>query len=111
VIVLIVTALTGTVFYSLYNKNTPHPFAASALNLSYNVVLHILFIAGFKLLMTPWWCNPATQNLFPFEDYGQKYAIHIPANIKDCLLVVSQSDQLDCWINIRGYSRDVGVWC
>lgn len=55
------------VFYSLYNKNTPNPIASVALGLSYNVVLHFLFIAGFKLLMTPWWCNPATQKLFAFE--------------------------------------------
>ena len=62
-----IAALTVAVFYSLYKKNTPHPIASLVLGLSYNVVLHILFIAGFKLLMTPWWCNPATQKLYPFE--------------------------------------------
>jgi hypothetical protein len=30
-----------------------------------------------KLLLTPWWCNPDTQNLFPFEKYGEQYVLHI----------------------------------
>ena len=68
VIVAMILILTGIVFYSLYKKNTPHPIAALALGLSYNVGLHILFIAGFKLLLTPWWCNPETQMLYPFEN-------------------------------------------
>lgn len=66
-IVALVGMLTGNVFYSLYNKNTPHPVGSALLALAYNVVLHILFVAGFKLLMTPWWCNPVTKKLFPFE--------------------------------------------
>jgi hypothetical protein len=66
VVVALIAIVTGICFYTLYNKNTPNPIASLVLGLSYNVVLHILFIAGFKLLMTPWWCNPETNVLFPF---------------------------------------------
>jgi len=69
VVVALIAIVTGICFYSVYNKNTPHPIASLALGLSYNVILHILFIAGFKLLMTPWWCNPETNVLFPFGNH------------------------------------------
>lgn len=87
-IVALILIASGVVFYSIYNKNNPHPVASGALIFSYNVVLHILFIAGFKLLMTPWWCNPATGKLYAFEDVDCFVGSNLPNLIVGSIFAV-----------------------
>jgi len=103
--------VTGVCFYSVYHKNSPHPMASLALGLSYNVGLHILFIAGFKLLMTPWWCDPATKKLIPFPDVdcfaGKSLVNLIVGSIFAVLLLVMVSFATFATVNLAPVPNDL----